>query len=139
MIARRDELADRKWLGVVKDDVLAQITRLKAVVDLEKAQKTTATNRITALSTELAKTLVTKRLRAQFAQKIDKLGVAGLAIELRQAKSSVGIPFFRVRLMSKPDEPVVGKVLSEGEHRCVALAALSSRARNDRHCLCNRV
>ena len=66
---------------------------------------------------------MTKRLRAQFAQEIDKLGVAGLAIELRQAKSSVGIPFFRVRLMSKPDEPVVGKVLSEGEHRCVALAA----------------
>lgn len=123
LIARRDELTDRKWLGVVKDDILAQITRLKAVVDLEKAQKTTATNRITALSTELAKTLVTKRLRAQFAQEIDKLGVAGLAIELRQANSSVGIPFFRVRLMSKPDEPVVGKMLSEGEHRCVALAA----------------
>lgn len=121
-IARRDELSARKWLGIVKDDVLAQIARLKAIADLAKAQKATATNKITAFSTELAKTLVTNRLRARFAQEIDKLGVAGLAIELQQAKSSAGIPFFHVRLISKPDEPV-GKVLSEGEHRCVALAA----------------
>lgn len=112
----------RKWLDVVKEDVLAQIARLKAIDGLKNAQKTTATNKITALSTELAKTLVTNRLRARFAQEIDKLGVAGLAIEFRQAKSSAGIPFFHVRLISKPDEPV-GKVLSEGEHRCVALAA----------------
>lgn len=122
LISRRVELAAHKWLAVVKDDVLEQIKRLKTIAELEKAQKTTATNKITALSTELAKTLVTNRLRARFAQEIDKLGVAGLAIELRQAKSSAGTPFFHVRLMSKPDEPV-GKVLSEGEHRCVALAA----------------
>lgn len=122
LIGRRDELAARKWLGLVKDDVIAQIGRLKAIADLAKAQKATATNKITAFSTELAKTLVTNRLRTRFAQEINKLGVAGLAIELRQAKSSAGIPFFHVRLMSKPDEPV-GKVLSEGEHRCVALAA----------------
>ncbi|WP_422007244.1 AAA family ATPase [Pyruvatibacter mobilis] len=122
MISRRDELAGRKWLGVVKADVLAQITRLKAIAEIEMAQKTTVTNRITALSTDLAKTLVTTRLRARFAQEIDKLGVAGLAIELKQAKSAAGVPFFHVRFMSKPDEPV-GKVLSEGEHRCVALAA----------------
>ena len=32
------------------------------------------------------------------------------------------MPFFQVRLINKPSEPV-GKVLSEGEHRCVALAA----------------
>jgi wobble nucleotide-excising tRNase len=33
-----------------------------------------------------------------------------------------GRAFFQVRLINKPNEPV-GKVLSEGEHRCVALAA----------------
>lgn len=122
LVAERDELAARRWFGLVKDDVLAQIERLKAIGALNKAQKTTATNRITSLSTDLAKTLVTNRLRARFVQEVDKLGVAGLAIELQQTRSSAGIPFFHVRLISKPDEPV-GKVLSEGEHRCVALAA----------------
>ena len=120
--ADRDELAAKLWLGTVKDDLLAQIKRLKAIDELNQAVKTTATNKITALSTELAGSLVTNRLRARFALEVNKFGVAGLAVELQQARSSAGIPYFHVRLISKPDKPV-GEVLSEGEHRCVALAA----------------
>lgn len=122
LIAERDGLADRKWLGVVKTDVLAQIDRLAAIEAIEKASKDTATNKITTQSTRIAQALVTNRLRGRFAIEVDKLGVAGLAIELQQAKTTAGVPFFQVRLINKPSEPV-GKVLSEGEHRCVALAA----------------
>lgn len=122
LVAERDGLADRKWLGVVKSDVFAQVTRLKAIEAIEKASKNTTTNKITTLSARIAQALVTNRLRGRFAIEIDKLGVAGLAIELQQAKTSAGVPYFQVRLINKPSEPV-GKVLSEGEHRCVALAA----------------
>jgi energy-coupling factor transporter ATP-binding protein EcfA2 len=122
LIAERDGLADRKWLNVVKADVLAQIERLKAIEVIEKASKDTATNKITTQSARVAEALVTNRLRGRFAIEVDKLGVAGLAIELQQAKTTAGVPFFQVRLINKPSEPV-GKVLSEGEHRCVALAA----------------
>jgi energy-coupling factor transporter ATP-binding protein EcfA2 len=122
LVAERDGLADRKWLGVVKADVLTQIERFKAIEALEKASKDTATNKITTQSGRIAQALVTNRLRGSFAIEVDKLGVAGLAIELQQAKTSAGVPFFQVRLINKPSEPV-GKVLSEGEHRCVALAA----------------
>ncbi|MCL8484371.1 MULTISPECIES: AAA family ATPase [Bradyrhizobium] len=122
LVAERDGLADRKWLGVVKADVLAQIDRLKAVEAIEKASKDTATNKITTQSAHIAQALVTNRLRGRFAIEVNKLGVAGLAIELQQAKTTAGVPFFQVRLINKPNEPV-GKVLSEGEHRCVALAA----------------
>jgi energy-coupling factor transporter ATP-binding protein EcfA2 len=122
LVAERDGLADRKWLGVVLTDVLAQITRLKAVEALEKASKHTTTNKITIQSARIAKALVTDRLRGRFAVEVNKLGVAGLAIELQAAKTTAGVPFFQVRLINKPSEPV-GKVLSEGEHRCVALAA----------------
>jgi len=122
LIAERDGLADRKWLGVMKADVLAQIDRLKVIEAIEKASKDTATNKITTQSARIAQALVTNRLRGRFAIEVDKLGVAGLAIELQQAKSTAGVPFFQVRLINKPSEPV-GKVLSEGEHRCVALAA----------------
>lgn len=122
LAAERDGLADRKWLGVVQVDVLAQITRLKAIEALERAIKDTTTNKITIQSARIAQALVTNRLRGRFAIEVDKLGVAGLAIELQQAKTTAGVPFFQVRLINKPSEPV-GKVLSEGEHRCVALAA----------------
>jgi AAA domain len=122
LIAERDGLADRKWLGVVKADVLAQIDRLKAIEAIEKAGKDTATNKITTQSARIAQSLVTNRLRGRFAIEVDKLGIAGLAIELQQAKTTAGVPFFQVRLINQPNEPV-GKILSEGEHRCVALAA----------------
>ena len=122
LVARRDELAAKEWLETVKADVIAQIGRLVKIEGLNKAAKTTATNKITALSTQLAGSLVTHRLRARFAQEVNKFGVAGLAVELQQARSSAGIPYFHVRLISKPDKPV-GDILSEGEHRCVALAA----------------
>lgn len=123
LIAEHNELAARQWLGTVKTDVLEQIKRLKAVDTLKTVQKTTATNKITTLSTDLARRLVTDRLRARFAQEVARLGIAEQhAIELKHARTSVGIPLFHVRMISKPDEPV-GKILSEGEHRCVALAA----------------
>lgn len=122
LVAERDDLTDRKWLSVVKADVLAQIDRLKAIEAIEKASKDTATNKITTQSARIAQALVTNRLRGRFAIEVDRLGVAGLAIELQQARTTAGVPFFQVRLINKPNEPV-GKVLSEGEHRCVALAA----------------
>jgi len=122
LIAEYEDHKDRKWLGVVKADVLAQIDRLSAIEAIEKASKDTTTNKITTQSSRVAQALVTNRLRSRFAIEADKLGVAGLAIELQQAKTTAGVPFFQVRLINKPNEPV-GKVLSEGEHRCVALAA----------------
>ncbi len=122
LIAERDGLADRKWLGLVKTDVLAQIERLKAIEAIEKATKDAGTSKISAQSARIAQALVTNRLRGSFAIELDKLGVAGLATELQQAKTTAGVPFFQVRLINRPSE-AVGQVLSEGEHRCVALAA----------------
>lgn len=122
LIAERTELADRQWLNGIKADVLAQIERLKQIKALEAAQRDTATNRITTKSTEVAQALVTDALRAQFAREVASFEIAGLAVELRQQNSVQGVPRFKVALTRKPTASV-GQVLSEGEHRCVALAA----------------
>lgn len=122
LIAERTELADRQWLNGIKADVLAQIERLKQIKALETAQRDAATNRITNKSTEVAQALVTDALRAQFAREVASFEIAGLAVELRQQNSVQGVPRFKVALTRKPTASV-GQVLSEGEHRCVALAA----------------
>ena len=122
LIAERDELADREWFAGIKEDVIAEMGRRLEIAVLQKAAKDTSTNRVTAKSAEIAEALVTNALRAQFAKEVDRLGVAGLAIELRQEKTTQGVPLFRVGLIKKPDAKV-GAILSEGEHRCVALAA----------------
>lgn len=122
LLAERAELADRQWLGGIKADVLAEIERQKKIALLEAAQRDTATNRVTTKSTEIAQALVTDALRTQFAREVANLEIAGLAVELRQQNSVQGIPRFKVALTRKPTV-AVGQVLSEGEHRCVALAA----------------
>lgn len=66
--------------------------------------------------------MVTDALRAQFAREVASSEIAGLAVELRQQSSAQGVPRFKVALTRKPTA-AVGQVLSEGEHRCVALAA----------------
>jgi len=122
MRAEYDELADREWLAVIREDVVAEIDRRKKRASLGGVLKDTATHRITTKSGDIAQHLVTNALRAQFLKEIDKLGIAGLALELRKEKTSYGVPHFRVSLIRKPDARV-GDILSEGEHRCVALAA----------------
>ena len=122
LLAEKAELADRQWLGGIKADVLAEIERLKQIARLEAAQRDTTTNRITTKSTEIAQALVTDALRAQFAREVASFEITGLAVELRQQNSVQGIPRFKVALTRKPTA-AVGQVLSEGEHRCVALAA----------------
>jgi hypothetical protein len=122
MRAAFDELSDRAWLAVIQEDAIAEIGRRKKRAALGAVAKDTATNRITTKSGEIAEQLVTNALRAQFSKEIDKFGIAGLAIELRKEKTSYGVPRFRVSLIRKPDARV-GEILSEGEHRCVALAA----------------
>jgi energy-coupling factor transporter ATP-binding protein EcfA2 len=121
LISERDDLADRVWLDDMKVDVLAEIERRKKIVAVETAAKDTSTNRVTSKSTEIAQQVVTDALRAQFAREVAKLDIGTLAIELKQERSNYGIPKFRVVLTRKPTANV-GDVLSEGEHRCVALA-----------------
>lgn len=122
LLAEKAELADRQWLGGIKADVLAEIERQKKIARLEKAQRDTATNRVTTKSTEIAQALVTDALRAQFSHEVASFEIDDLAVELRQQNSIQGIPRFKVALTRKPTA-AVGQVLSEGEHRCVALAA----------------
>jgi energy-coupling factor transporter ATP-binding protein EcfA2 len=120
--AECEELTDRLWLQVVKDDVIAEIGRRKSIAAIRASQKDTNPIRITTKSTEIAEQLVTNTLRSEFVREVERMGVSNLAIELRKGKSTYGTPQFRVSLVNKPDAKV-GDVLSEGEHRCIALAA----------------
>ncbi len=122
LLAEKAELADRLWLGGIRADVLAEIERLKQVVRLDTAKRDTTTNRTTTKSTEIAQALVTDALREQFAREVASFEIVGLEVELRQQSSVQGIPRFKVAFTRKPTA-AVGQVLSEGEHRCVALAA----------------
>lgn len=122
LVAECSELADRLWLQVQEQDVLTEIGRRKQVAALRAAQKDTNPIRITSKSDEIAEQLITNTLRSQFVTEVDRIGVSHLSVELRKGKTTYGAAQYRVALIRKPDA-VVGDVLSEGEHRSIAIAA----------------
>lgn len=122
LIARLAEFEARAWLATVLDDVEAEIARKTDLAAIDRGLGETNTRSITEKSGALAEALVTDTLRAQFAREVSALGVGDLAVELKKEQSQAGAARFRVRLVRKPST-AVGAVLSEGEHRCVALAA----------------
>lgn len=118
---RLAELEARSWLEGMLPDIENEIGRKKTLATLARIDTETETRPITQKASQLAEALVTDALRAQFTKEVGALGVSELAVELRKESAQSGAARFRVRLVRKPGT-AVGLVLSEGEHRCVALA-----------------
>lgn len=122
LVKERSELKDREKLGPLFADIKAEIDRRKKAEVIAKAAKDTAKRSVTTKNKELSDKLVTNALRGRFAREIEKLKLSRMPVELRKVRDAKAISYFQVCLVEKPDQPV-GEIFSEGEHRCVALAA----------------
>ena len=125
LVSEHRELKDRLALSAIAEDVRAEIGRQAEIAALREAEKTcgTGTKRlITTKNKDLSEKLVTDALRGRFAREVEKLRIGSMPIELRKVRDRDAQSFFKVALVDKPSEPI-GEILSEGEHRCVALAA----------------
>ena len=122
LVKERGELKDREALGPLVADIKAEIERRKEAEAIAKAAKDTAKRSVTTKNKELSDKLVTNALRGRFAREIKKLKLSRMPVELRKVKDANAVSYFQVCLVEKPGEPV-GEIFSEGEHRCVALAA----------------
>lgn len=116
------ELKDRAALAPLLADIKAHIERLKTIESINDSLKTTAKKPITEKNKELSDQMVTDALRGRFAREIEKLKLSRIPVELRKEKDRQAVSYFRVALVERPNAKV-GEIFSEGEHRCVALAA----------------
>jgi len=116
------ELKERAALGPLLPDIKAHIARLKEIDSINTALKATAKKPITDKNKELSDRMVTDALRGRFAREIGKLKLSRMPVELRKEKDRQAVSYFRVALVENPNAKV-GEIFSEGEHRCVALAA----------------
>ena len=122
LISEYNELKDRERLGVIQADVEAQIDRLEEIEKIKKASKSAAKVSVTNKNKELSDKIVTNALRGRFAREVEKLKLTSMPVELRKIRDRNAVSYFRVCLVEMPESDV-GEVFSEGEHRCVALAA----------------
>ena len=116
------ELEDRTFLKSALDDVRVEIDRRKKLARVETALGETDTNKITRKSTDLADSLITAAWRDQFAAEVSRMDIHHLRIELQREGGAYGAAKFRVALI-RDNTVKLGTVLSEGEYRCIALAA----------------
>ena len=130
--AERNELIDREWLARVKMDVFEQINRYKQLATLEACLKDTDTTKITMKNTELTKLLVTDAFCQRFKDEAKELGLETLAVKLEEIKGKKGETRFGVRLKTNADQ-AVKDIASEGEKRCIALAAFLSELSQASH------
>lgn len=128
------ELKERAALAPLLPDIKAHIARLKEIELINTALKATAKKPITDKNKELSDRMVTDALRSRFAREIGKLKLARMPVELRKEKDRQAVSYFRVALVENPNAKV-GEIFSEGEHRCVALAAfLAELVTAQRYC-----
>lgn len=116
------ELEAREWLSRVQAEVLNQIEWYRIVGELEGCKKDLNTAAITTKSSELTETFVTTAYRQRFQEEAGKLGLTTLDVVVDAIQGKKGVTHFGLRL-SKAANGKVAEIASEGEHRCVALAA----------------
>lgn len=118
------ELLDRTKLAQLKAEALAEIGRQQRVQALTAALKDVETAGITTKNTELTKVAVSMALRDRFAQELKELDLRYLTVSVAPEHGAKGVMFHKIAFEEAKTKGWGARdVLSEGEHRCIALAA----------------
>jgi len=118
------ELEARAALSAMRDRVFAEIERHQRRVMLREALKSTNTAPITKRSTDLLREAISEPLAEEFARQIAALNLTHLPISVDASHGQKGRAYHTLTLDTQIATNVPKEeVLSEGEHRCTALAA----------------
>lgn len=120
--ARLSELQGRRTLEGVRDRIHAEIDRRARINAYEICIKDTETRAITKLSTELTKKHVTDTLTSAFDAELKRLGFTAPELAIRPVGGQKGVLYHQVQLKHST-RAELPKVVSDGESRCIALAA----------------
>ena len=117
-------LKAQKYISGLRDKVDSRIDYLKQIALFNKAEKLTATNKISKKGSELAKELLTDDYEKRFNDELRLLTKGSVKAIISQQKASRGKIPFKVKLEGAEDKTASpSDVLSEGENRVVSLAA----------------
>jgi hypothetical protein len=118
------ELEARVELGKLRERVYAEIERQQRRLLLREAVKSTVTTLITRKSTDVLREAISNPLADEFARQIVALNLTHLPISVDASHGQKGRALHGLTLgMREGTKVPTDEVLSEGEHRCTALAA----------------
>lgn len=126
------ELEAREWLADNIGNIAKQLQRLRRQTNLDAALKDTNTKPITMKNGQLTQHFVTDAYCSTFGRELKKLGLLTLPVKLESIKGRKGETKFGLRLVGAEDAPLQ-VVASEGEQRCIALAAFMAELSQASH------
>ena len=116
------ELEARQLLAGHLSNVLEEIERKKKIAAYQLCVDETRTNMITRKSSEVTKHAVTEQLTRSFAEELAALDFHHVEVQMVAAGGSRGALYHKLQLRRAPGTEVF-KVVSEGEARCLSIAA----------------
>jgi len=127
-----NDLNDRVTLAGEKASVLQFIAFSKKEQLLEDAIKLTRTNAITKKNGELIKAAVTKPFCQRFSEEVSGLGLESIQVEMVEYPGRKGDLTFGIELQ-KSESGRPADIASEGEQRCLAIAAFFAELAQANH------
>ena len=122
MTTEAEELRARKLLAQHEKDILYEIDRKKKYAAYNSCIANTETALITRRNTRITERVVTDKLKQEFQDELDRLGFGDVKVELQGAGGTEGTLYNRI-VLTKAEDTELLKVLSEGEQRCLSIAA----------------
>jgi ABC-type lipoprotein export system ATPase subunit len=120
------ELANEKKLSQFKPQISKEIDRRKELKMLNQCYSKCRTNAVTMFSNELASTYVGQSLRDNFQKELVGFGFVNIQIQT-ETRGARGKQYHYLKLNEiTPTNASLKDILSEGEHRCIALSIFLS-------------
>lgn len=116
------ELQDRSVLAEHEDLVLDEIDRKRRLAAYGLCIDDTRSQAITRKSSAITRKLVTEKLRESFRHELARLRFGHVEVELKEAGGREGVLYHQIVLSRAPGVELP-KVVSEGEQRCLSIAA----------------
>ncbi len=116
------ELNARVILGKHEQTLLDDIERKKKIAAFGQCIEETRPTTITKKGSAVTRAMVSERLKTRFQEELHGLDFTHVDVELKEAGGSKGVFYHKLALTRAPGV-VLPKVVSEGEQRCLSIAA----------------
>lgn len=122
LTAEAQELRARVLLAKHEQAVLSEIDRKKRIAAYEQCVNETRTQAITQKSSAVTRTVVTQKLKSSLQSELQGLAFRHVEVELKEVGGAEGVLYHKLVLSRAPGVDLP-KVVSEGEQRCLSIAA----------------
>ncbi|WP_193159378.1 AAA family ATPase [Serratia marcescens] len=123
------EILDKKYINENYESIIRNIRRYKVIKKMEGIKIECNTRRISDLSSRIYQQSVIEPLTSAFSNELKQFGFTRFSVDV-QTRNSNGQQQFKLSI-ANAGEPIVAKVASEGEQRCIAIAAFLAEMKAD--------